>query len=160
MTMTRELTLEKPLGLYLDEAVEEVFRLMMSVSCLPVEDIPLAESETITAVIGLAGALSGACVLQSGEKVALRMAELLVGIEVAALDDTVKDAIGEVCNMLAGAWKGKIPAYSSDCMLSVPAVVTGSNYQLHLQKPAFRLNHTYSFETYTFSLCLICDSTQ
>ena len=65
----------------------------------------------ISAVIGLAGAMSGICVLSSGETVALRMAETMTGVSVARLDDTVKDAIGEVCNMVAGAWKGSCPCW-------------------------------------------------
>ncbi len=157
-TMKRDLVSEQPLALYLDEAVEEVFRMMMGVSCLPAAEPPVEERETITAVIGLAGSLSGACVLRAGQKVALCIAEMLVGMEMPAIDDTVKDAIGEVCNMLAGAWKGKSPDYSSNCMLSVPAVVTGRDYHLHLQKPEFRVDHLYTFGAHTFSLCIICDS--
>ena len=38
-----------------------------------------------------------------------------------AMDDTVKDGIGEICNMLAGAWKGKVPELAANCGLSVPA---------------------------------------
>jgi hypothetical protein len=39
-------------------------------------------------------------------------------MEFAEVDDTVKDAIGEICNMLAGAWKGKVPGLSAN---SAPA---------------------------------------
>jgi chemotaxis protein CheX len=144
----------------MDEAVEEVFSLMMGVGCKPVDDCPISEPETISAVIGLAGAISGTCVLRSGERGALRMAGALTGIEIAALDDTVKDAVGEVCNMVAGAWKGKLPALASGCMLSTPTVVTGTNHQLHTQRPEFRLQRYYCFESQTFSVMLICESMQ
>jgi chemotaxis protein CheX len=132
-----------PIGVYgqsMHEAVEEVFSLMMGMSCVPVDDCPIEEPETISAVIGLAGALTG--------------------IEMKSLDDTVKDAIGEICNMVAGAWKGKLSILASSCMLSTPTVVTGSNYQLHTQRPEFRLEHYYRFENLTFAITLVCESMQ
>lgn len=152
-----------PVSVYghcVDEAVEEVFSLMMGMSCAPVEDCPVDEPETISAVIGLAGAMSGTCVLRSGERTAMSMAAALTGIAMESLDDTVKDAIGEICNMVAGAWKGKLPALASGCMLSTPTVVTGSNYQLHTQRPEFRIERYYRFETLTFVVTLVCESMQ
>lgn len=144
----------------MDEVVEEVFSLMMGVACAPVEDCPLGEAETISAVIGLAGAMSGTCVLRSGERAATRMAGALTGMEVTSLDNMVKDAIGEICNMVAGAWKGKIPGLASGCMLSTPTVVTGSNYQLHTQRPEFRVERYYRFESFSFSFTVVCESMQ
>ena len=147
-------------GRSMDEAVEEVFSLMMGISCAAVEDCPLDEAETISAVIGLAGALSGTCVLRGGERAAKRMAGALTGMEIASLDDMVKDAIGEICNMVAGAWKGKLAGLASGCMLSTPTVVTGSNYQLHTQRPEFRVERYYRFESLSFSFSVVCESMQ
>ena len=165
-TLTRELIQDIPHALHLDEAIDEVFRLMMGVLCEPVQDRtdqmkqPDEDPEMLTAVIGLAGAISGACVLCSGGQAALRIAEFLVGVRPAELDDTVKDAVGEVCNMIAGAWKGKYAALASGCMLSTPAVVTGTNYQLHMQRPEFRVDRQYRFEEHVLSLSIVCDSIQ
>lgn len=144
----------------MDQSVEEVFGLMMGVQCAPQEEYPKEEPETISAVIGLAGAMSGTCVLRSGASVALRMAEMLTGVAASEVDETVKDAIGEICNMVAGAWKGKQPTLASGCMLSTPTVVTGTNYMLHTQRPEFRVERYYRFESFSFGLTLICESLQ
>lgn len=144
----------------MDEAVHEVFSLMMGLSCEAIDHSPVDEAGTISAVIGLAGAMSGTCVLRSGERVATRMAAALTGIEILSLDDTVKDAIGEICNMIAGAWKGKLPALASACMLSTPTVVTGTHYQLHTQRPELHIERYYKFENLVFSFTLMCDSLQ
>jgi chemotaxis protein CheX len=152
-----------PAGAYahsMDEAVQEVLSLMMGLSCAGIDGCPLDEPETISAVIGLAGAMSGTCVLRSGERAARRMASALTGVEMLSLDDTVKDAIGEICNMFAGAWKGKHPSLASSCMLSTPTVVTGSNYQLHTQRPELRIERHYRFESLTFAFTLVCESRQ
>lgn len=144
----------------MDEAVGEVFSLMMGISCSAVDDCPINEPETISSVIGLAGAMSGTCVLRSGERAALTMAGALTGAAIASMDDTVKDAVGEICNMLAGAWKGKLPALASGCMLSTPTVVTGTHYQLHTQRPEFRIERFYTFEGHVFSFAVVCESMQ
>lgn len=147
-------------GKAMNEAVDEVFRLMMGVNCTSMEDCPIDEPETISAVIGLAGAMSGTCVLRSSERSSAHMAASLTGIELTSLDDTVKDAMGEICNMVAGAWKGKLPALASSCMLSTPMVVTGTNYQLHTQRPEFRIEHYYGFDGHHFSVTLLCEEMQ
>jgi chemotaxis protein CheX len=144
----------------LDEAVKEVFDLMMGKGCIAVNECPVEERETISAVIGLAGAMSATCVLRSGEQVALRMAECLTGVEMPSLNSIVKDAVGEICNMVAGAWKSKQPLFASECMLSTPTVVTGTNYQLHNQRPEFRLERYYRFEVHSFAVILVCESLQ
>jgi len=140
---------------YLDEAVAEVFLLMMGVSCHPIVArrpvVPGSEfTAGVTAIVGLAGRLSGACVLRMQEPVALRMAEFMVGAPMTSFDRTVKDALGEACNMLAGTWKGKLTEFTASCMLSVPAVISGSHYEFHLPKPAFHLDRIYAFEGNVF----------
>ena len=142
----------------LDAAVEEVFRLMTGASCLPVDQCPIEEREMISAVIGLAGAMSGICVLCSGEKVALHMAEILTGTATPKLNETVKDAIGEICNMIAGAWKGRSPSLSSDCMLSTPTIISGTNYQIHNHRPEFRIERFYCFEGNSFTFTILSES--
>jgi len=64
------------------------------------------------------------CTASSGTA-AKTIAARLTGMEFDEVDDTVKDGIGEICNMLAGAWKGKVPNLAANCDLSVPAVITG-----------------------------------
>ncbi|MBX6358453.1 chemotaxis protein CheX [Pseudacidobacterium ailaaui] len=159
-TPARELHQESAYAQNLDSAVEEVFRLMMNVTCVPVETSGPENGEMITAVIGLAGAMSGACTLRCGLDAALRMAESMVGVRPEQLDDMVKDAIGEVCNMVAGAWKGRHSLLASGCMLSTPAVVTGTNYQLHMQQPEFRVDRGYRFDDQLIHISLVCESIQ
>jgi len=84
----------------------------------------------------------------------------MAGTRPPELDAMVKDAIGEVCNMVAGAWKGKHPALAAGCLLSTPAVVTGCNYQLHMQQQEFRVDRIYQFEEHPVCISIICESIQ
>lgn len=143
----------------LDASVDEVFQLMLGTRCtraLAAEK----EEESVTAVVGLGGLLSGACVFRSGSKAALAIAARMTGMEFTQIDDTVKDGIGEVCNMLAGVWKGKLPELAAKVGLSVPAVITGRDYRLHVQAPEFQLHHIYRFEDACFEVTIICDGLQ
>jgi chemotaxis protein CheX len=144
----------------LDHSVDEVFNMMLGASCELIPPTVIHDAETITAVVGFGGVLSGACVFRSGGATALNIAAKLTGMEFEELDDTVKDAIGEICNMLAGAWKGKVPGLSANCGLSIPAVITGRNYEIHVQAPEFRLHHTYRFDDSVFEVTIICDGLQ
>ncbi len=142
----------------LDASVDEVFEMMLGVKChrSPAEK-PAPNDESVTAVVGFGGLLSGACVFRGSYRTALKIAGHMTGMQFDEVDDTVKDAIGEVCNMLAGGWKGKVPQLAANCGLSVPAVITGRDYRLHVQAPEFQLHHIYGFEDETFVVTIVCD---
>jgi chemotaxis protein CheX len=145
----------------LDASVQEVLEMMLGVSC---ERLPESEavkiapaSESVTAVVGLGGVLRGAFMLKCGTQTAVRIAELMTGIRFQNVDATVKDGLGEVCHMLAGVWKGKVPDLSAHCGLSVPAIITGRDYNLHVQAPELQTQHTYSLGDSGFTVTVVCD---
>ena len=145
----------------LDVSGGEVFQLMLGLHCDRGEArIGDPGLESVTAVVGFGGLLSGACVFHTGGDSAMKIASHMTGMEFTTVDDTVKDAVGEICNMLAGAWKGKVPELAANCGLSVPAVITGKNYNLHVQAPEFQLHHDYRFEESEFSVTIVCDGLQ
>jgi chemotaxis protein CheX len=59
------------------------------------------------------------------------MASKMLGVEPEAVEEHIYDAVGEVCNMVAGNFKNKLTGISDKCMLSVPTVITGSDYCYH-----------------------------
>jgi len=62
----------------LDASVEEVFQLMLGVNCRRDSGPQVKEPESVTAVVGFGGLLSGACVFSSGSSAAIRIALILV----------------------------------------------------------------------------------
>jgi chemotaxis protein CheX len=139
---------------FLDRATDEVFSTMLGGGCTPTEPGPSMEHGTISAVIGLAGAMSGSLVLHVGNGVALRISERMTGIESGEVDAMVRDAVGEVCNMIAGAWKGQDPELASGCLLSTPTVVAGTSYELFSQRASIRIERRYRFEDLTFTITI------
>ena len=148
----------------LDASVDEVFRLMLGAQCKRTGEGDAPQSataeESVTGVVGFGGALSGACVFRCDALSATKIAARMTGVEFQKIDNTVKDAIGELCNMLAGTWKGRVPDLSANCGLSVPAVITGRDYRLHVQAPEFQLHQSYRFDSANFSVTIICDGLQ
>jgi chemotaxis protein CheX len=59
------------------------------------------------------------------------MTSKMLGVPLDKVGPEVSDALGEVCNMIAGNFKNKIAGLAEGCMLSPPTVITGSDYNLH-----------------------------
>jgi len=140
----------------LDQTVEEVLGLMMGTP-VTVCETPITPSNnpiTLTAVIGLAGALSGAFSVVINEAGAKQITSSMMGMEITEVDDTVFDGLGEITNILAGAWKMKIPALSAACLLSVPTVVAGTQYDVHRKSSTFRISRSYRFNDAAFTITL------
>lgn len=148
----------------LDASVEEVFGMMLGwkcrrgeMACTNHEPNSFHDVNSLTAMVGFGGALSGACIVRAGARAALKIASGMTGAESTEIDDTVQDGIGEICNMLAGSWKGRVPELAANCGLSVPAVITGRDYNLHVQAPKFQLTHLYLVEDVSFEVTIVCD---
>jgi chemotaxis protein CheX len=117
-------------------AVKEVFELMLScpleVPAPPPAPLPpIDEKLDITAMVGLAGMLCGMLSVRCSSKSATQMASRMLGIDPDKAGPEVWDAMGEICNMVAGNFKNKISGLGDGCMLSVPTVITGGDYNLH-----------------------------
>lgn len=112
----------------LELATREVFELMVGTR-LEVRQEELAEDLDITAMIGLAGSLCGVISVRCGSGTARLIAAKMLGIPVSEANLSMRDAIAEIVNMIAGNFKSKLSG-SSHCMLSIPTVITGADYQL------------------------------
>ena len=149
---------------HLDESVREVFETLFGAQCRGDADVDANDTHepemSVTAVVGFGGILSGACVFRCDALAARQIAARMAGMDFDTVDDIVKDAIGEICNMLAGTWKGKVPGLAANCGLSVPAVITGSDYDLHVQAPEFRICQAFRFENTRFEMTIVCDGLQ
>jgi chemotaxis protein CheX len=137
----------------LEVAAREVFELMLGCKLTP----PDASSESqpdITAMVGLAGQLCGVLSIRCDHKSAALMASKMLGIDVGQAGPEMCDAFGEVCNMVAGNFKNKISGLGDGCMLSVPTVITGTEYDLHALTDAGRLEVKFLFEGLPMTISL------
>jgi chemotaxis protein CheX len=120
----------------LECAVLEVFEMMAGVR-LELESAPAQEpSGEHTAMVGLAGALCGMVTIRCSKSTSGKLASLMLGGDPASNPSTAGDALGELCNMVAGNFKAKISSLADHCMLSVPTVITGGDYSMETAEPA------------------------
>ena len=97
-------------------------------------------SET-TVIISFVGEVSGALMLKCSKKVGSLIASRMLGMEVDAESDDMKDALGELLNIIMGSAKSY---YSPDntFQMSVPTTIIGQNYSLYIKANA---GNTVSF---------------
>jgi chemotaxis protein CheX len=86
-------------------------------------------------MVGLAGALCGMVTIRCTKATSGSMASAMLGGDAAANPSTVSDALGELCNMVAGNFKAKITNLADNCMLSVPTVISGADYSMDMAEP-------------------------
>lgn len=84
----------------------------------------------LTAIVGLAGALCGVVTMCCAMQTAGQIAHGMLG-DAADSEGQVVDALGEMCNMIAGNFKNKLAGTDERCMLSVPSVISGAEYKFH-----------------------------
>lgn len=113
----------------LEVAAREVFELMMG-SRLSVAASARRANLDVTSMVGLAGRLCGVLSVHCDGTTAALMASKMLHVVPEKVGPEVSDAIGEVCNMVAGNFKNKVPGLGDGCMLSPPTVITGSDYSL------------------------------
>ena len=124
----------------LEVASREVFELMLGCK-LTVPEATADAAYSLTAMVGLAGKLSGVLSVRCDEKSAALMTSKMLGVDLDKIGAEMSDALGEVCNMVAGNFKNKIAGMGDGCLLSVPTVITGSDYSMHslTDSPALEL---------------------
>ena len=112
------------------DAASEVFSMMVgSQFTLPAgTESPLVAN--VTGTVGIAGALRAVFSLRCSAQTAAKIASRMLAIPLEAAASQSCDAIGEICNMVAGSFKAKV-GLEAECMLSVPTVITGSDYRVH-----------------------------
>lgn len=130
----------------LELSVREVFEIMLgSKLTVPDGDASTVPSE-FTAMVGLAGQLCGILTVRCSAHSAALMASMMLGIDPKQAGDQVFDAVGEVCNMVAGNFKNKLTGIGDHCMLSVPTVITGADFSFHSLADAGPLEFCFLFE--------------
>lgn len=133
-----------------DSTVKEIFDVMFGLDILvidaPLDDDGQIEPDDRTAIVGFSGSLRGSCQLRISHLAAHSIASaMLGGTPIADEDESLNDALGELCNMLAGGWKNGIADLAAACALSPPTIVSGLDYKIHMAKPSTKLCRTYQF---------------
>jgi chemotaxis protein CheX len=120
----------------LECATLEVFQMMAGAHLQQATSPPEEPTGQHTAMVGMAGALCGMITIRCGDDTASKLASFMLGGDAASTQSTIRDALGELYNMVAGNFKSKISNLADHCMLSVPTVITGEDYVMETAEPS------------------------
>ena len=130
----------------LDYGANEVFDMMVGVPLGPSTEATQPPAAEYTAMIGLAGDICGVLSFRCSTASAKLIAGKMLGSTDDVADSSVRDALGEICNMVAGSFKGQLSDLAERCMLSVPTVVSGRDYQMYPLVDGLRIQISKTFE--------------
>lgn len=144
----------------LEDGAAEVFEMMVGAALLPpAQAMPSLRAE-YTAMIGLAGDMCGVLSFRCSASSAALIASRMLGTSDDIGEASVRDALGEICNMVAGSCKSRLSELAPHCMLSVPTVVSGKDYHLYPLVDGVRTQVCKSLEGALVWMTLDLHSTQ
>jgi chemotaxis protein CheX len=109
--------------------------------------------DTVTSAVHFVGVWRGAALVECDARQACQFAVRFMGIDLPpAIDDDVRDVMGELANMVAGNLKSLLPRGVD---LSMPSVVEGSDYTLRVCGIGAVARTAFSSDTGVFRITLI-----
>ena len=129
----------------LEAAMREVFEVMLSVQLDSKLEMNMPRVPDLTALVGISGQFQGILSIRCEKVTACSMVAKMLGSETVEFDDSAQDAVGEICNMVAGSFRSK-HAKAEGSVLSVPTIITGTDYQLRLSPDCTRTEICLGFE--------------
>lgn len=112
-------------------ATIETFQSMMKTTVTPGKIILVKGAELhhdISGIIGLSGGAKGTITLSFPKLTALKTVSAFIGEKVVTMDEIVKDAIGELANIVAGAAKKDLTQFKIS--ISLPTVIVGDGHEV------------------------------
>jgi chemotaxis protein CheX len=114
-------------------ATTDVFSTMLGMDLVVGEVVDGAGGEVesnITAMLGLGGDIRGMLAVHCPAAVAMAITSGFLGMDVEELDEDVKDAIGEIANMVAGNLKIAFAGHDLKIELAIPTSIVGQSYRV------------------------------
>lgn len=136
-------------------------------SVLPMRGTPYVKADDdsahcdISAIIGLAGEANGWVAISFERATALTIASNMLAEAKQSIDSDVRDAVGEVVNMVAGGAKAEFAAKGFSFKIAIPTVVVGDNHILSQKKDVPCIAIPFTIEgsgCFTISVCLKVES--
>ncbi len=115
------------------KGAQDVFSTMLMVELESEKPILNKRGEiesNLTSMIGLGGGIRGVLAVHCPATVAKTITSGFLGMEVEELDDDVKDAIGEIANMVAGNLKVAYATIAVSIELAIPTSIVGESFSV------------------------------
>ncbi len=114
------------------DSASSVVETMLGSTCTLGEIEPVSSGHRmyeVTSVIGMSGQMTGALSFSITADGAKAVLERMTGIEAEEVDSDVRDAVGEMANMIAGFGKRHMESYGLN--IGLPQVIVGEDYTVY-----------------------------
>lgn len=110
----------------------------------------------VSGIVGLTGETSGTLSVSFSEQSILAIVSSMFGEPVNKIDDEVKDAVGEILNIVSGQARQKLEMKGRTLKGAIPTVITGKNHTIsHITKhPIIAIPFDTDNGTFTIEVCL------
>ena len=135
------------------ESTQEIFSSMIMLDVTPGEPYRRKNSKLshcVSGIIGLAGNTKGLLAIHLPYTAALAITGAFLGMDVEEIDDDVRDAIGELANMLGGNVKAALDPKGTEIQLSMPSCISGDEYSIDCDADAEEITVPFELNGETF----------
>jgi chemotaxis protein CheX len=82
----------------------------------------------VSGIIGMTGSARGSLALSFSEKSILKIVSNMLGENYQEINDDVRDAVGEITNMISGVARKKLESQGFNISAAIPTVVAGRDH--------------------------------
>ena len=139
-------------------ATEEVFETMVFrpiVRGAQLDGDAVRPPSNVVATVAFAGHRRGLVAFHSSLDAAREIAGSMLGMEPNAVNGEMPDAIGEIANMIAGAFRTKLAAVEPASAIAVPTVTIGSDFSTRYGSAVKRVLCPFEMDAQTLYVELI-----
>ncbi|HEY5672096.1 MAG TPA: chemotaxis protein CheX [Malonomonas sp.] len=138
---------------HLITATQEIFSSMIMLDVAAGEPFKRSKEtlkNSVSGIIGLTGTSKALLSIHLPNTMAIDVTTAFLGMEVQEVDEDVRDAIGELANMLGGNLKTALDPAGSNVQLSMPSVVYGEEYAIDSLADAITVTVPFDLDGKTF----------
>ncbi len=84
----------------------------------------------VSGIIGLTGMATGSMALSFSENTILKIVSNMLGEDIKEINGDIKDAVGEITNMVSGAARKKLEPLGLNILAAIPTVVSGKGHSI------------------------------
>jgi chemotaxis protein CheX len=84
----------------------------------------------VSAVLGITGSIRGSIALSFSEKCIIKIVSNMLGETITGLNGDIKDAVGEITNMVSGVARQKLEQEGLILRAAIPTVISGKGHSI------------------------------
>ncbi len=109
----------------------------------------------VSGIVGLSGEARGTISVTFTKKCILKIVSKMFGEEIDEINDEVKDAVGEILNIVSGHGRKQLQTMGKTIKGAIPTVITGKNHTIcHMTShPIIAVPFSTENGDFTFEVC-------